>query len=600
MLADLMFCYKLRIFLVVMFLGLPACGGGNGNTTPVNAAPVLTSSNTANTAENTTAVITVTATDADADTLSFSLSGGADQSVFTIVDTSGVLSFVSAPDFESPADSNSDNVYEVQVSVSDGSTSVPQNLTVTVTDVNDTVTVPAAPTGLVATPGDKLVLLEWNVVPTASIYNLYWSVSSGAGLDGKKISNVSVPYFDIGLTNDLASYYVVTAENSFGQSIISSEVMVTPTAAGSASNILRVFVTSLTGGIDLSTWADSAGQTGLAAADEICTAHAARAGLSGTYIAWASDSNDDAYCRIHGLSGKKAALCGQMTLPATAGPWLRMDYYPYADTIDKMLFPNDNVFSPPRYTESGLFTASTFITNTSSSGEENFSTACGDWTSSVTTGGSAISGSKAYQLSHATTVNVDCDQTNVSLICMQTGSGNPLPNFKPTNKVIFTTSTAGSGDLTAWSDAGSSTRAAAGDAICQAHAGRAGLANSANFKAWLSQTNGLVSASNRITSDGPWVRADGVKVADSKADLIDGSLATSLNIDENGVMITTDINVWTGTSDTGMMMADTCSDWNSAFANGVYGNVKSAGQWWSSFVGSSSCSSNRRLYCLED
>ncbi len=111
---------------------------------PVNRAPAITSSATASVAENTTSVLTVTATDADlpAQTLSFSIVGGADQSKFDIT-SGGVLTFQSAPDFENPTDAgtdppNPDNLYEVTVQVSDGNGgAATQSITITVTDVND-------------------------------------------------------------------------------------------------------------------------------------------------------------------------------------------------------------------------------------------------------------------------------------------------------------------------------------------------------------------------------------------------------------------------------------------------------------------------------
>ena len=62
-------------------------------------------------AENTTAVMTVTATDADqpAQTLSYSIVGGADAAKFSINASTGALSFVSAPDFETPTDVGGDS-----------------------------------------------------------------------------------------------------------------------------------------------------------------------------------------------------------------------------------------------------------------------------------------------------------------------------------------------------------------------------------------------------------------------------------------------------------------------------------------------------------
>ena len=89
-------------------------------------------------AENATAVTTVTATDADAGaTLTYAIVGGADATLFTIDPITGVLAFVSARDFENPADAGADNVYDVQVRVSDGISTDTQAIAVTVTDVND-------------------------------------------------------------------------------------------------------------------------------------------------------------------------------------------------------------------------------------------------------------------------------------------------------------------------------------------------------------------------------------------------------------------------------------------------------------------------------
>jgi Cadherin domain. len=85
--------------------------------------------------ENQTGAFLVTATDSDGDALTYSITAGADSSLFTI-NTTGSVSFNTAPDFEVPGDSNADNVYELEVNVSDGTASDSQAFTVTVT--NDT------------------------------------------------------------------------------------------------------------------------------------------------------------------------------------------------------------------------------------------------------------------------------------------------------------------------------------------------------------------------------------------------------------------------------------------------------------------------------
>jgi len=74
--------------------------------------------------------------------LSYSITSGADMALFAVDGSTGELTFVNAPDFETPGDAGSNNVYEVQVTTSDGgSNSNAQALIVTVTDVNE---VPAA------------------------------------------------------------------------------------------------------------------------------------------------------------------------------------------------------------------------------------------------------------------------------------------------------------------------------------------------------------------------------------------------------------------------------------------------------------------------
>lgn len=107
-------------------------------------SPVFTSLPTFSVVENTTTVGTVVSTDADlpGQTLSYLISGGLDAARFAITAT-GQLRFVSPPDYETPLDSNRDNVYQVQIMASDGAgRSTSQAIAVTVTNENE------APTSL--------------------------------------------------------------------------------------------------------------------------------------------------------------------------------------------------------------------------------------------------------------------------------------------------------------------------------------------------------------------------------------------------------------------------------------------------------------------
>ncbi len=96
--------------------------------------------------EGTTAVHTFTANEA----VTWSLSGGTDQGDFSINPTTGALTFSTAPDFENPADADTNNVYVVVVTATDGATNQSnQTVTVTVTDVADTAPVVTAAPGIV-------------------------------------------------------------------------------------------------------------------------------------------------------------------------------------------------------------------------------------------------------------------------------------------------------------------------------------------------------------------------------------------------------------------------------------------------------------------
>jgi hypothetical protein len=88
-------------------------------STPLNVNPIFTSLSSASVVENTTFVMTVTATHEDIAPrpIALSLAGGADQTKFTIT-SGGALSLVTPPDFDMPADANGDNTYEVFVRAS--------------------------------------------------------------------------------------------------------------------------------------------------------------------------------------------------------------------------------------------------------------------------------------------------------------------------------------------------------------------------------------------------------------------------------------------------------------------------------------------------
>lgn len=101
----------------------------------VNDPPVI-GSTSFNAAENQTVAANIAAIDPDGDDLIFAVTGGADAGQFILDPETGLLTFIDAPDFEAPADADADNIYEVGISVSDGTNpAVTANLTISVTDI---------------------------------------------------------------------------------------------------------------------------------------------------------------------------------------------------------------------------------------------------------------------------------------------------------------------------------------------------------------------------------------------------------------------------------------------------------------------------------
>lgn len=163
---------------------------------PVNRAPGFTSAATASVVENVTAVLTATASDPDANPLSFSITGGADAARFTIT-PAGALAFAPAPNFDLPADADGDNVYQVQLRVSDGSLSATQDVSITVTNSREGIAVRRVGTGftqplyVAPIPGDTRVYVVekgggiWRLDPATGAKTLIRTVGN-LSTDGER------------------------------------------------------------------------------------------------------------------------------------------------------------------------------------------------------------------------------------------------------------------------------------------------------------------------------------------------------------------------------------------------------------------------------
>ena len=95
----------------------------------VNDLPIINSLSSILTPnENQTSVVSINASDVESSSLTYSITG-TDASFFNI-SSSGVITFKSSPDYEAPADSDADNSYTVVITVSDGTASVSQTISI--------------------------------------------------------------------------------------------------------------------------------------------------------------------------------------------------------------------------------------------------------------------------------------------------------------------------------------------------------------------------------------------------------------------------------------------------------------------------------------
>ena len=99
---------------------------------------------------------------------------------------------------------------------------------------------PAAPTHLVATPGNGQITLSWSAGPGYAVYNIKRSTQSGGPYTQIATGESATVYSDAGLTNGTTYYYVVSAITPDAEGTNSSEATATPAASPPPPNALRI------------------------------------------------------------------------------------------------------------------------------------------------------------------------------------------------------------------------------------------------------------------------------------------------------------------------------------------------------------------------
>lgn len=122
------------------------------------------------------------------------------------------------------------------------------------------------------------------------------------------------------------------------------------------------------------------------------------------------------------------------------------------------------------------------------------------------------------------------------------------------------------------------------------------------FVAWLSvHAPGAphVNAQDRIIN-AEWYRPDGLRIAQSKTDLLDSQLDNPINVKADGNPLGTEA-VWTGTQESGNDSPYDCEGWLSddATSSATLGSSgEKDGDWSHAVVGD--CNASHHVYCFEE
>ena len=226
----------------------PAANFTTGSTSVTNDPPVFSSGSSFLVNENVRGVGIVVASDRDGlDSVSgYRVSGGVDSAFFSIT-SGGVLTFNSVPNYESPQDGGTDNVYALEVEASSGVggrvRTATQSIRVTVVDVAEAPSAPGRP--VLSSPNSTSLLVSWpvpsNTGPSILDYGVQYREGTSGTFSNWSHSDASRNATITGLNVSTLYYVRVLARNAEGSSGWS------PTASfttGSVVNTPPVFSSS--------------------------------------------------------------------------------------------------------------------------------------------------------------------------------------------------------------------------------------------------------------------------------------------------------------------------------------------------------------------
>lgn len=314
---------------------------------------------------------------------------------------------------------------------------------------------------------------------------------------------------------------------------------------------------------------------GLEVADEICNELARNAGLSGSYIAWLSDTSVNARDRIGSARG-----------------WVRRDGRPFAATVEDLI--GYSVLYPLLIDEKGERTTESWVwTGTRSGDGVATDKHCGDWRETEGLRGTvgetnSMSGQWTFR------TNYPCTSRR-PLYCLGISHEVDLPAPEGVGRLAFTTQAAFNPKPEGL---------AAADSLCQQEAEDAGLSDASNprrFKALLATQE--ASAISRFDTSGPmWISPDGWPILDSAQDAEMREFLRAPNLKLDGSRPTTN-GAWIGASALNEVgtVESTCEDWTSAEGDATgsamrLNQIRASTGWPSRTCDHAST----RLICLEE
>lgn len=246
-------------------------------------APAFTSAATGSFAENGTGA-TYKAVSTDTNLVTYTLSGGADASLFNFDANSGVATFKTVPNFESAADAGADNVYDISVTATDGAGNAStQAVAITVTNVNEIPTLTSGATASYAENGTGTVHTVTATDPDAATTLTYALAGADAAL------------FNISASTGAVTFK--TAPN-----------FEAPTDAG-ANNVYDITVTASDGALSTAAQAVAITVTNVDEAPTLTSSAAASFIENGTAAAYTVTATDPENATLtYALAGTDAAL----------------------------------------------------------------------------------------------------------------------------------------------------------------------------------------------------------------------------------------------------------------------------------------------------